>query len=453
MRVLHLPEKAVGNHTEKEIRDLDRYFSSDLTIASGFKKGRRKLLDKATSYETIFLEEIRDYKIRNLKDEFLVIIRNEEAVDELLDREDTVAEKNIMVVTDLIKEEMDRSSFDYRLKNTSIIDRLSKKLENYHLFSTEIEAGKKQVHGNKFIRGLGPCFDREGVKIAFLSSGEGLRVKPFPADRVGLLAIPDLGKKFSALLSNQGIEDRRALKECDPKELMNYDGVGPYRCTKWVCAAEAIEEKSVYRIQDNELEDKHKIYLDIETDSLRPSVIWHIGLYDDSKGEYLSFLEKEPKKKDRIVKKFGSYLEKNRSSDTALLAWYGSGFDFKVLEDFFEKYGRKFLDNWHQTDKVDLMRWVKSHAVMSCRTSKLEDVAECLGYERGGDSLELSGEEVAQKYSDYMTGRGEEPDWGALKEYAKDDVISLKHIYEVISDAPIKYDLKEMKKMYRRSRS
>ncbi|MFW6144888.1 MAG: ribonuclease H-like domain-containing protein, partial [Candidatus Natronoplasma sp.] len=391
------------------------------------------------------------YEQRNLGDESLIVVRDEESVKEAVKEKASFKGKRTLVFTDLIKEEIDQSSFEYRLMNTSIIDRLSDEVDNFHVFSTEMEAGKKQSHKSRYIYGLGPCFDREGVKIPFLSSGKGFKVKTFPAERVGLLAIPDLGKKFSNVLRRKGIEDRAALKECEPEELMKQEGVGPYRCTKWISSAEAIEEGSVYRIQENDLEGKHRIYIDIETDSLRPKIVWHIGLYDDVEEKYLSFLEKEPDKKGRIIKRFGSYLEKHGEPETVLLAWYGSGFDFKVLDDFFEKYGQEFLKTWRRTEKVDLMRWVKKHAVTSCRTSKLDDVAGCLGYERGKESMELSGKEVARIYSDHMIGRGGEPDWTSLKEYAKDDVISLKFIYDEISQAPMKYDLKEMKKRYRRN--
>jgi len=406
-------------------------------------------VEKATSYETIHLEDADGYAIRDIGHESLLLVRDEDAVKDAVKENASFKGKRTLVFTDLIKEEIDQSNFEYRLINTSLIDRLSDELDNFRIFSTDIEAGKKQSHRNRYVQGLGPCFGREGVKIPFLSSGKGFKVKTFPAERVGLLAIPDLGKKFSDLLKRKDIKDRADLKQCDPEELMKLDGVGPYRCTKWISSAEAIEEETVYRIQEDELKDKHRIFLDIETDSLRPSIIWHIGLYDDEEERYIYFLEKEPDKRGRIIERFGSFLEEHLEPETVLLAWYGSGFDFKVLDDFFEKYGREFLKTWRRTEKVDLMKWVKSHAVTSCRTSKLEDVAGRLGYEREKESMELSGEEVARIYSDHMIGSGEEPDWTSLKEYAKDDVLSLKFIYDEISEAPMKYDLKEMKKRYR----
>lgn len=410
------------------------------------------MLEKVITYETIHMEEVVSYEFRNIGDESILILRDKNCLKELKDRKKTIEGQRTLVLTDLIREEIDESSFEYRLKNTSILDHLSSLLDEYQIVSTEIDSGKKQYHKHGSIYGLGPCFDKNGVKIPFLHGSEALKIKSFPAKRVGLSAVPGLGEKFSTTLKNRGVQDRRALKDMDPEKLMEEDGVGPYRCTKWISAAEAIEEEDVFRIQKDDLRDKHRIYLDIETDSLRPSIVWHIGIYDDDKEEYVSFLEKDPDRNGRIIREFGRYLKGNKTKKTVLLAWYGSGFDFKVLDKFFERYGQRFLNAWNETEKVDLMKWVKKKAVTYCRTSKLEDVAECLGYEREGRSMELDGKEVAKMYSEYMTGESLEPDWKVLRSYAEDDVLSLKHIYEKISEAPLKYDLDEMRKRYRKDR-
>jgi len=442
----------VTGHSKDEIKDLEEYLKPEITLTSGFGRSRRRMLDKIISYEAIHLEEVEDYELRNLDDVSILILRDQSCVEELKERSKILNDQKPVVLTDLIKEEIDESNFEYRLKNTAILDHLSSFLDDYKIISTKMETGKKQHYKHRSIHGLGPCFDRNGVKIPFIHGSKTIKIRSFPAERVGLSAVPGLGEKFSTVLENRGIQDRRALKDMDPKNLMKEDGIGPYRCTKWISAAEAIEEEDVFRIQKNDLIDKHRIYLDIETDSLRPSIVWHIGIYDDDKEEYFSFLEKDPERNGRIIRKFGKYLKENRREKTVLLAWYGSGFDFKVLNKFFERYGQRFLNAWNGTEKVDLMKWVNKKAVTYCRTSKLEDVAECLGYKREGKSMELDGEEVAKMYVEYMTGESKKPDWDILRSYAKDDVLSLKHIYKKISEAPLKYDLDEMKKKYRNHR-
>ncbi|MBS3817145.1 MAG: ribonuclease H-like domain-containing protein, partial [Candidatus Thermoplasmatota archaeon] len=332
MRLLHLPEEAVRGHTEEEILDLERYFKPDLTISSGFTGAKKRVLEDKGNSDILHIEEVDKYWIKETESETILILRDSDSVDHL--SRDSFIGENTSVITDMIREEVGRISYERSLKKVSIIDELSDIFDDFHTFSTGVEAERQHHYNGKKIHGLGPVIDREGVKIPFLKTGETPKVKSFPAERVGLLAIPGLGKKFSTKLKSRGIVDRKKLKEKNPEEIMDLEGVGPHRGTKWISSAEAIENECVYTIQENELEDKHKIYLDIETDSLDPSIVWHIGLYDDKEEEYTCLMEKEPEKKGRIMKRFGEYLEEHCGPDSVLLAWYGSGFDFKVLENF-----------------------------------------------------------------------------------------------------------------------
>ncbi len=448
MRLLHLSNRALAGYSENDLKDLDDYFLPNVVVTSNVGHYRSKKLEKNFSNEIIPIEEVQNFKLRSFGQEVLLILREKGSLNELRERD--LANDKAVVITDLVKKETDPMTFDFELKNAGIVDSLHEHFDSYEVLSTEIEAEDKQEYNGKKIHGLDVASDREGVKIPVFSSFRGPRVQTFPADRVGLLAVSDMGVKFSKLLKDRGITCRSELKENHPLDLMDERGIGPYRGTKWVCSAEALEEKEVYRIRENDLKDKHRIFLDIETDSLRPSIVWHIGIYDDSKDEYISFLQKDPEKKADIIERFGRHLEKVAGPDSVLLAWYGSGFDFEVLEDFFSKHCDDYLDMWQEIEKVDLMNWAKKYAVLPCRTSKLENVAERLGYER--DSWGLTGEEVAKIYSRYMNG-GEKPDWEELETYAKDDVISLKHIYDVIEDSPLKYDIKEIENEYRKKKN
>ncbi len=445
MRVLHLSNRALAGYTEDDLNDLEDYFLPDVIVTSNIGYSRSRELKENLSNEIIPIEKVRNFKLRRFDEEVLLILREEKNLEDVLEKD----LDNAVVITDLLSKETDPMTFDFELKNAHIVDTLSKCLKNYNILSTEIEAEDKQEYNGETIHGLDVSYNREGVKIPIFSSYGGPRVQTFPAERVGLLAVSGMGGKFSTQLKNRGITCRRDLKENHPLDIMDERGIGPYRGTKWVCSAEALEEKKVFRIRENDLKDKHKIFLDIETDSLRPSIVWHIGLYDDKQDEYLSFLQKDPKKKGDIIERFGKYLDDEAGSNSVLLAWYGSGFDFDVLEDFFERYREEYFDIWDDVEKVDIMKWAKKHAVLPCRTFKLENVAERLGYER--ESWGLTGEEVAKIYSRHMDG-GEEPDWEELQTYAKDDVVSLKHIYEVIEEAPLKYDLKEIEKEYRKKK-
>ncbi len=80
------------------------------------------------------------------------------------------------------------------------------------------------------------------------------------------------------------------------------------------------------------------------------------------------------------------------------------------------------------------MYWADKHAALPCRNSKLFHVAEKLGYEFELNGLD--GEEVARIYNKYVEDSNNEPDCDELKTYAKDGLISMKHVYGKIKEHP-----------------
>ncbi len=449
MRILHLPGKAIIGYSEKEMEDLLNYFRPDLSVTTGMRELQKRRLEKVSMYESIHLDFVSSFAARNLGDEFLLVF-NESGSLEKIDFS-KLKGKKVTVVTDQIKEDIHPESFQFELLNTSIVDRLHEELEDFHVLSTEIEAGKKPKYkerGNR-IYGFGLSDSLGGSKIPnAVTDGKRPHLETLDVQKVGLSAVPGLGDRFSAELENRGINSRKELCSLDPSEILEHDGIGPYRSTKWICSAKAIEEKDVFRIRRNDLEDKHRLFIDIETDSLNPEIIWHIGLYDDKREEYRYFIEKEPDKKGRIIRKFMDHLEKNSQENSVLLAWYGKKFDFEHLDRFIREYDPERKGIWDGIEKIDFMYWVDKHAALPCRSSKLETVADRLGYEpelRG-----LDGGDVARSYTNYMDNRKKEPDWEELTTYAKDDVISMKYIYDEVDDAPILHDIKDIEREYRR---
>lgn len=449
MRALHLPGKAIFGYSRDDLEDICQYFKPDVTLVSSLRY-QRKEIEKNSAYETIYLDSISGPLERDLGDETLIFLRDSASIKNL-DIKNT-SNTEITVITDQIEKKMDMSmgGFDFELTNTSIIDDLNNTYgsDQFSVLSTEIEAGKKIEYKNHFIYGFGPNIGIEGMKIPNVITGKRPQIETLEASKVGLSAVPGLGDRFSTELRNRGIETRKDLCDLEPKDILDQEGIGSYRSTKWICSAKALEEEDVYRIDSNDLKNKHRIFIDIETDSLKPRIIWHIGIYDDKQGEYKSFLEKNPDKKGRIIKKFLDYLKANAEENSVLLAWYGSQFDFEHLENFIDKYHSNRMSVWDSIEKVDFMYWADKHAALPCRNSKLFHVAERLGYE--SELMGLDGEEVARIYNKYVEDRNNEPDWEELKTYAKDDVISMKHVYEKIKEAPVLHDKKEVEKEYRK---
>lgn len=444
MKILHLPGRAIWGYSEDEIKDILTYFKPDIILTSKIRKKEKKVVEKNFSFESITMEDVQKFKKRRLGNEVVLILRNEGSLSDIDLAE--LKNKKVVLITDLIKEHIDPKSFNYDLVNTSILDEFQSELGDFHALSTEIETGKKPMYGKKRIYGLGLSNGMEDIKIPSVITRENLKIETLDATKVGISAVPGLGKRFSAELEQMDIKSRKDLCSIKPENILGCEGIGPYRSTKWISSAKAIEEEEVYRIDENDLEGKHRIFIDIETDSLNPSIIWHIGLYDDSTGEYRSFLEKDPSEKGRVVKQFLDYLQQNAEDDSVLLAWYGKKFDFEHLGRFAKKYvpGKEHI--FEEIEKIDFMYWVDKHAALPCRCSKLESVASRLGYDP--ELIGLDGKEVGRIYSEYMKDGKKEPDWQALKTYAKDDVIAMKHIYDKIERAPLLYHIEEVKKKY-----
>jgi len=446
MKILHLPGRAIWGYSEEEIDDILTYFEPDITITSKVRRKEKRAIEENFSYESIDMGDVKTYKERHLGNEVLLLLRDRDPLSDI-DFGD-LNSRRVVLITDLIKEDMDPKTFDFELVNTSILDIFRKKLDDLHVLSTEIETGKKPVYEENKIYGFGLSEGIEEIKIPSVITGERPHIETLNASKVGLSAVPGLGKRFSMELERKGIRSREDLCSIEPKNILGCDGIGPYRSTKWVSSAKAIEEKDVYRINKNDLEGKRKFFVDIETDSLKPSIIWHIGLYDDEEDKYHGFLEKDPSKKGRVIEQFLDYLEGNSGNESVLLAWYGKKFDFVHLNKFIENYVTEKKYIWDRVEKKDFMYWVDKHAALPCRCSKLDSVASRLGFEP--ELMGLDGEDVGRIYSEYMEDSEKEPDWEELKTYAKDDVIAMKHIYEKIKEAPILYDMNEVKRKYSR---
>lgn len=458
MRILHLQRRGIWGHSDEDIRDLVSYMNPDVTLTSELDGEATAQIDSIVR-PVIHLDSIEATDSFTVGDHALLVIRDREAVPQL-DKAALEAGQPT-VVTDLIRKEIDEETFAFTLANVSLVDMLDSYLQDgYHLFSTAIDAGEIQRWNGTAIHGLGTTWSRSGHTIGLVSIGERPSYEFLPAERVGLLAIPGMGRRFSMQLKNHGIHDRNALCRQHPRDMMQHPGIGPYRSTKWVSSAKALEEDTVYRIKRNDLAGQHRLFVDIETDSLQPSIIWHIGIYDDGTNSYTSLLEKNPDDKARIIHRFLNYLEQAMQPDSCLLAWYGSGFDFIHLDRFIQRYAPDRRDIWTAIEKIDFMYWVKQHAALPCRTSKLDDVSQRLGYERGVKWL--TGKDVGAIYASYMASKKDdndddddgggdaEPSWRQLREYARDDVVSMKYIYDQIRQAPLLYDRDQMEKIYRR---
>ncbi|MFC5972376.1 ribonuclease H-like domain-containing protein [Halomarina salina] len=263
------------------------------------------------------------------------------------------------------------------------------------------------------------------VPVLALHPDGTVAVDEVRTDRLALRALSGVGDSRAAALSQAGY-DRETLAETPPHELADLDGFGRSSAETAVRSARALERGELLRTGDAPL-PADPVFLDIETDGLRPSVVWQVGVqYRD---DYRSFLARDP---DDAPAMLGGFLDWLSGVDGTLVAWNGWGFDFPVLDEHVEAHHPERRDVWRRASKCDLLQWARDegNAVLPGRTNKLEAVAGALGYE--GHGTGLTGAETARRYRAWMDG-GPEPDWERHRNYCEDDVRMLAHVYDAIA--------------------
>jgi len=312
-------------------------------------------------------------------------------------------------------------------------------------FTTTLDSGESLSKKDIEVHGIGVKETMEGTEIPAVELDRQL-FEPLSADRVGIQAIPEVGRKVKKRLKRKGYKSRKDLLDVDPVDLMTVDGVGSHYASLYSCGARAIEEDTIVRFDEDPLQETKLVYVDIETDSLSPDIVWQIGVYDEPEGDYVYFLEdEEPGRKEVIIQDFVEWLEENAGEKT-LVSWYGKQFDYKHLGRFICEYAPEKENVWQELEKVDLLLdVVKSCVALPTRSFQLEIVARRLGYQR--DRKGFSGVDGASKYVEWMSG-GEKPDWEKWTSYCRDDVLSMKYIYDRILEAPKPIDKTRLEKVY-----
>lgn len=446
MRLVYLDRYSIGGYSFDLIDDIITYLEPSLTITNSL--ARRELHHVKRAFNpTVHMNDVEGAILVREADTTVLIINQLSALgNKIVSELKCDAENHCVVVTDLIGSEVDPATFDFTLSGMSLIDTLNEHIHDYTVYTLELECGKKYVYKGVNIIGLSTKYDRNSTKVPLVETDGTPYFRFLPCDRTGLKAIPGLGRDFLWTLTSRGIESRGQLAGFEPIDLMALPGVGHYRATKWISCARAMEEGRIYRIAKDDLASYHRVFVDIETDSLDPAIIWHIGVLDDATGEYHRFLEKDPDQKGNIIRRFAEYLRDNTGENTCLLAWYGSGFDYPHLANFITRYAPDLLGVWESIEKIDIMNWTRRNAATPCRNSKLDDTASRLGYKwqiRG-----IDGKEVGDLYTSYMYDRSVRIPWDDFCLYGMDDVLAMKFVYEKIRNAPLLFDLDEMKKLY-----
>ncbi|MFW6045472.1 MAG: ribonuclease H-like domain-containing protein [Natronomonas sp.] len=256
--------------------------------------------------------------------------------------------------------------------------------------------------------------------------------------QLGLQALDDVGRKRAKNLREAGFTNRNAVAESDPRYLSAVPGVGHQTAERIHRSARAIAHGEIVRVSDAPLPNGDPVYIDIETDGLNPTITWLVGVLDGTAddGEYLSFIQTDPDDPGGAIEEFMAWYVGN-ASHRPLVAYHGSGFDFRVLHDHIVKYCPHFQDDWTSSYRFDPYWWAVTdgNAILPGRTNTLEDVAGALGYER--EDTGLTGAAVARAYQQWMADRSSttELDWDRFDAYCEDDVRGLAVVYEELESS------------------
>ena len=293
--------------------------------------------------------------------------------------------------------------------------------------AASVPADYRRVWDGLDVQGIAPV-DTQGapaVPVLALHPDGTVAVEEVRTDRLGVRALSGVGERRAVALSRAGY-DREALAETSPRELAALDGFGRASAETAVRSARALERDELLRTGDEPL-PADPVFLDVETDGLRPSVVWQVGV--QHRGDYTSFLARDPADAPAML---GAFLDWLSGTDGTLVAWNGWGFDFPVLDEHVGAHHPDRRDVWRRAAKCDLLQWARDegNAVLPGRTNGLEAVAGALCYE--GHGTGLTGAETARRYRAWMDG-GPEPDWERHRAYCEDDVRMLAHVYDAIA--------------------
>lgn len=303
------------------------------------------------------------------------------------------------------------------------------------------------------IRGVAPIrrAGESALPCLVLSPTGDVAVKSVPAGKFGLQAIAGVGPTKRERLRERGFESRTDVAESSVHELLTVPGVGETTAERMQQSARAIVDGSVVRTSRTSVPAREgpRLFLDIETDGLNPTIIWLIGVLDPATGTYTDFVETEPSpsRAGRVTREFVSWLAAEYDT-VSLMTWNGHEFDFKYLRQFVTQYAGAYTDYW--TDSVreyDLYAWATQHAVLPGRTNRLETVARALAIERSSRGAGLDGASLARaiRRRMYTPDRAGSIDWDRARAYCEGDVRDLAAVYDAIASTPPRKDESDAK--------
>lgn len=303
--------------------------------------------------------------------------------------------------------------------------------------STKLDASYEQNWDGTLIRGIDTIDADLSVLIPVIKLySDGLTsIETIRNSRLGIRAIESVGRKTAEKLVDNGYDSFEKIATTPKADFKLIRGIGKKTAERIQPHAQALAYDKVVRKTLDPLPGTDPVFISIETDGKQPTVIWQIAVLDSKTGEYHCFMHNDPNDKERVVGDFLDWYMRNTNKQT-IVSWSGWDFDFKHIDHFTNNYADFFVDVWNKCNKLGLKEWAvdNENAILPSRTTKLSSISECLGYERS--VADLSGERVAAVFREWVRAQNQniEPDWELYDQYGKDNVESLKYVYDKIDE-------------------
>lgn len=176
---------------------------------------------------------------------------------------------------------------------------------------------------------------------------------------------------------------------------------------------------------------KLSIYYDIETlPGGRGDLVWLIGVLLPGQRRVVQMLARKPDEEPAILENFMDII--SSVPGATLVCYSGNNFDHHYITRRLEYWHPTLASHFRARKKLDLLNYVRQHAVPPCTGYGLKEVTEALGSRR---RHALSGVGLAMQYLYYLQGRDKRRGfpWQVALEYNEDDVLAmpllLRHLF------------------------
>ncbi|PSQ45926.1 hypothetical protein BRD17_00145 [Halobacteriales archaeon SW_7_68_16] len=282
--------------------------------------------------------------------------------------------------------------------------------------------------------GCGPPDDEPATVTTVALAPDGTTTDTLHARTLGLRSVDAVGAKTARRLRHGGISDRAALADADPSTVAAIDGIDAGRADRIVTHARANRDGEVVVHDAGAVSvPSGPLFVDVETDGLRPTAVWLICVLDRTRDDPLvSFRVTDPDRPGEAVAAFAAWLTAN-APDRPIVAYNGDRFDVPVLTRHVREHAPDHLQAWSDRSTADPLRWVREGAVvLPGRTNELDRVAAAIGYD--GPEEPVDGAVAARRYRRWAAG-GPAPDVDRFERYCEADTRKLATVHDAVRAA------------------